>query len=62
MAKGVASYLGTVALGQPVLKFNDLLSEIVRYWKLLEIQIKPELEIRKIAIINTHQIMNFENC
>ena len=41
MAKGVASYLATVALGQPHLKFNDLCSEMAHhYWKLLEIQIK----------------------
>ena len=28
MAKSMARYLATVALGQPVLKFNDLFSEM----------------------------------
>ena len=40
MARSMASYLATVALGQPVLKCNDLLSEMAHhYWKLEKIQI-----------------------
>ena len=32
MAKSMANYLASVALGQPVLKFNDLLFEMAHHY------------------------------
>ena len=62
MAESMASYLATVALGQPVLKLNDLLiiTGSCRWSKQNLVGVRTW--DYKIAKISTRQIMNFENC